>query len=393
MSPDYLFGLVVCLLPVAAMSGWYFGRRDQRHAANRGRSSLSPEYFRGFNFPLDDMPDKAIEAFIKILEVESETVETHLALGNLFRRRGEVDRAIRIHQNLVARPALEFDQRALALLELGLDYMRSGLLDRAESLFKELLETGAHQRQAIDHLVDIYQQERDWEKALEYTVRLEQLGNRDLRSRRAQFLCEQAEMLLADGDVEEASTRLRAALAVDEKCVRASLMQGRLALTAGAYDAAIRHFARVEKQSVAFLPEALAPLAACHRARGRVSELRAYLERLVAQHTGVTPVLMLAELMIEVDSVERAKKLIVDELKLRPTVRGIDRLIDYSLVGAVGEAHESLSLLKEVTARLIEQKLNYRCGACGFKGRSLHWLCPSCKTWNSVKPIHGIEGE
>lgn len=397
MSPEYLYALVVALLPVAALSGWLVGRRDG--GATRGARShgpvagLSNDYIRGLNFLLNDRPDKAIEVFIKAIEVESETVETHLALGNLFRRRGEVDRAIRIHQNIVARPSLEFDQRALALLELGLDYMRSGLLDRAESLFKELLESGAHQRQAIDHLVDIYQQERDWGKAIEYTERLEKLGNSDLRDRRAHFLCEQADALLAEGDVEEASARLRLALTVDEKCVRASLMQARLAMTAGAYEAAIRHLQRIETQNIAFLSEAVMPLVECYRNLNRIPALVIYLERLSALHSGVTPNLMLAQMLSELHGIEAAKQCIVTELKQRPTVRGIDRLIAYSLVGAQGEAHESLFLLKDVTTRLIEQKLNYMCGNCGFKGRSLHWHCPSCKSWNSVKPIHGIEGE
>lgn len=397
MSPDYLFALVVGLLPVAALSGWLIGRRDARPPrGGRGRgpvAGLSSDYIRGLNFLLNDRPDKAIEVFIKAIEIESETVETHLALGNLFRRRGEVDRAIRIHQNIVARPSLEFDQRALALLELGLDYMRSGLLDRAESLFKELLESGAHQRQAIDHLVDIYQQERDWAKAIEYTQRLEKLGNTDLRDRRAHFLCEQADALLAEGDVEEASARLRLALTVDDKCVRASLVQARLAMTAGAYEAAIRHLQRIETQNIAFLSEAIVPLVECYRSLDRVAELVIYLERLGSLHSGISPVLMLAETLRELHGIEAAKQCIVVELKQRPTVRGIDRLIAYSLAGAQGEAHESLSLLKEVTSRLIEQKLNYMCGNCGFKGRSLHWHCPSCKAWNSIKPIHGIEGE
>lgn len=394
MPVEYLFGIVVCLLPVAAWSGWYVGRRDRsRQVARNAAGGMSPDYFRGLNYLLNDRPDKAIEVFIKVLEVETETIETHLALGSLFRRRGEVDRAIRIHQNLVARPSLEFDQRALALLELGLDYMRSGLFDRAESLFKELLESGAHQRQAMDHLIDIYQQERDWDKALEYTTRLEKLGNRDLRERRAHFLCEQAQTLLDDGDVEEASARLREALAVDANCVRANLMQGELAMTAGAYDAAIRHLQQIETQNLAFLPEAIGPLVDSYRALDRIPDLIVYLERLGSLHTGVTPVLVLAELMTELGYMADAKRRIIEELKIRPTVRGIDRLIDYSLVGADGDARENLTLLKELTARLIEQKSSYVCGNCGFKGRSLHWQCPSCKSWNSVKPIHGIEGE
>ncbi len=394
MPVEYLFGIVVCLLPVAALSGWYLGRRDLLARSPRSVSGgMSQDYFRGLNYLLEDRPDKAIEVFIKVLEVESETVETHLALGNLFRRRGEVDRAIRIHQNLVARPTLEFEQRATAVLELGLDYMRSGLLDRAESLFKELIDSGAHQRQAISHLVDIYQQERDWDKALEYTARFEQLANRDLGERRAHFLCEQAQGLIEEGNVEDASDRLREALRVDPDCVRASLMQARLAMTAGAYEAAIRHLRRIESQDIHFLPEAIAPLVESYRALGRVSDLIVYLQHLCDNHAGISPVLALSGILSEQERDSEAREHLVRELRERPTVRGIDRLIDYSLERADGESRADLELLKDLTVSLIELRPGYACGNCGFRGRTLHWQCPGCKSWNTVKPVHGIEGE
>ncbi len=394
MAVEYLFGIVVCLLPVAALSGWYLGRREANAATPVGaKSAMSPDYFRGLNYLLEDRPDKAIEVFIKVLEVESETVETHLALGNLFRRRGEVDRAIRIHQNLVARPSLEFEQRTTALLELGLDYMRSGLLDRAESLFKELLDTGAHQRQAIDHLVDIYQQERDWDKALEYTQRFEKLANRSLVERRAHFLCEQAQTMIEQGDVEDASDKLRQALEVDPNCVRTTLMQADLAMTAGAYAAAIRHLRRVEYQDPAFIPEAIEPLVESYRAVQRVPELLEYLDHLCEKSADIMPVLIMTEIMNEQGDTETARARLIRELHKRPSVRGIDRLVDYSLVGASSDVRAHLTLLKEFTLGLLEKKSSYVCGNCGFNGRTLHWQCPSCKFWNSVKPVHGVDGE
>ncbi|MEQ8493786.1 MAG: lipopolysaccharide assembly protein LapB [Gammaproteobacteria bacterium] len=393
MPVESLFAIVVCLLPVAALSGWYIGRRDARRRAPANVPSISPDYFRGLNYLLDDRPDKAIEVFLKVLEVESETVETHLALGNLFRRRGEVDRAIRIHQNLVARPSLAFEHRTTALFELGLDYMRSGLLDRAESLFKELLEIGAHQRQAISHLVDIYQQERDWDKALEYTERFEKLANRNFAERRAHFLCEQAEVLIAEGNVEAGSAKLREALTTHPGCVRASLAQADLCMVSGAYEAAIRHLERIESQDLAFLPEAVGRLVECYRHLGRQSALVAHLERLCDLHVGISPVLALAETLSANGRDEDARSRLVAELKIRPTVRGIDRLVDYSLAGADQESRQNLLLLKELTMALIEQKASYTCSNCGFRGRKLHWQCPSCKFWNSVKPVHGIEGE
>lgn len=394
MAVEYLFGIVVCLLPVAAFSGWYLGRRDGLARGKRGANSrLLPDYSRGLNYLLEDRPDKAVEVFIELVEVESDTVETHLALGNLFRRRGEVDRAIRIHQNLVARTTLEFDQRTTALLELGLDYMRSGLLDRAESLFKELLDTGAHQRQAVDNLVNIYQQEQDWDKALEYTGRFEKLANRSQDGRRAHFLCEQAAVLISEGDVETASDRLRKAERTDPKCVRASLMQADLAMTAGAYDAAIRHLRKIETQDIAFIAETLEPLIESYQALGREQELIAHLERLCELHVGITPVLALSEVMQNHGWTIPAKTRLLEELERHPTIHGIARLVDYSLLDASPDITKHLTLIKAFMTQMIKEKPSYSCGECGFHGRTLHWQCPGCKTWNSVKPVHGEVGE
>lgn len=175
------------LLPVAALSGWLIGRRGSDSENNNPTKAFHPEYFKGLNFVLNEQPDKAIEVFIRMLEVDSETVETHLALGNLFRRRGEVDRAIRIHQNLIARPTLNREQRAHALLELGMDYMRSGLLDRAEGLFLELVESDLHLNQAYTELLEIYQQEKDWENAIIIARKLEVISGNSLNPVIAQF--------------------------------------------------------------------------------------------------------------------------------------------------------------------------------------------------------------
>ena len=395
MDPELLFGLVVLLLPVAAFSGWVIGRREKRAKSREAlpASGMSPDYFKGLNYLLNDRPDKAIEVFIKVLEVESETVETHLALGNLFRRRGEVDRAIRIHQNLVARPTLDIEQRSLALLELGLDYMRLGLLDRAESLFKELLETKMFEQQALRNLVDIFQQEQDWDHALQYIGRLENCTGEDLRAVKAHFYCEKADLAISNHDEQSARQILATALKQDRKCVRASLMIANMAAAKGAYKESNAALKKIENQDIDFLPEAISALVKNYRALDDLDGLARYLKKLSELHAGITPILVLAELAADGDEIDKARNYIIEELRTRPTVRGIDRLIEYLLVDASGEAAENLRLLKETTRRLVEEKKVYKCGTCGFTGRSLHWQCPGCKSWNTVKPIQGIEGE
>jgi lipopolysaccharide biosynthesis regulator YciM len=385
--------LLWLLLPLAALSGWWAARRSIKTAASEGQQGMHPEYFKGLNFVLNEQPDKAIEVFIKMLEVDSETVETHLALGNLFRRRGEVDRAIRIHQNLIARPTLDRDQRAMALLELGMDYMRSGLLDRAEGLFKELVETGSHSIQAFSELLEIYQQEKDWDNAINTARKLELTSGKSLNPMIAQFYCEQADSNLLQGDLKGAKDNIRRALNIDPECVRASLIEAEIAANAGRMKQALKAYKRVEVQDPEYIPEVVLPLRECYRNLNKLDEFMEYLRKIIDKHGGITPLLMLTELIAEQKNEEEAVKYISAELRKRPTVKGVDRLIEYALSGAEGEARESLSMIKDLTAKLLEKHAMYKCVCCGFDAKLLHWQCPGCKSWNSVKPVHGVEGE
>lgn len=385
--------LLWLLLPLAAASGWWAARRSRASAQRVTGTGMSPEYFRGLNYVLNEQPDKAIEVFVRIAEVDSETVETHLALGNLFRRRGEVDRAIRIHQNLIARPTLNRDQRALALLELGIDYMRSGLLDRAEGLFMELVETGAYTAQAFRQLLDIYQQEKDWPNAVVIARRLETTAAENMDPIIAQYYCELACESLEAGNETQARDHLKKALNIDSRCVRVSLLEGELARKAGNIKGAIKALKRIERQDPDYLPEALTPLFLCYREMGKLEEFRTYLARVVDIYGGITSLLLLTDLTLELEGQQAAVHFLSDELKKRPTVRGVERLIEYAMDKAEGEIRDSLTTIRDLFESLVERRSVYKCTRCGFDAKLLHWQCPSCKKWSSVKPVHGVEGE
>lgn len=385
--------LLWLLLPVAALSGWWVARRSDRRQRSDRHTELSSDYFQGLNYLLNEQPDKAIEVFIRMLEVNSDTVETHLALGNLFRRRGEVDRAIHIHQNLIARPTLDARQRSQALMELGQDYMRAGLLDRAESLFGELVDIDAHTRMALQELLVIYQQEKDWERAIQTARRLGSANSRDMNPVIAQFYCELAEEAIAGGNESAGQQMLKRALSQDKQCVRASILQGDLAREAGDCKGAIRAYRRVETQDIDFLPEVIRPLCECYEALGRTDELMAWLESVLHQYNGVSPVLALADLVIRTRGEEEGIAFITEQLRRRPSLRGLSRLIAMNLSRAHDSARENLLILKGLTDRLLVDKPVYRCHACGFTGKTLHWQCPGCKKWTTVKPIYGVEGE
>jgi lipopolysaccharide biosynthesis regulator YciM len=381
------------LLPVAAAFGWFAARRSTGKPGQCSDSILGPEYIKGLNYLLNEQQDKAIDVFIRMLEVNSDTVETHLALGNLFRKRGEVDRAIRIHQNLIARSTLSNEQRTDAILELGQDYMKAGLFDRAEALFQELIENNVHLSSVLPLLLDIYQQEKDWANAITIADQMGFVGEQPARSVIAQFYCELAENARARSDVEEAGDLLEKASEYNPHCARAKLISGSIARQKGDYQGALAAYEQVVERDIELLPEVLDDMHACHLELGTMDRMIDYLHRAISRYAGISPVLALADIMADEKGGASAAEFIAGELGKRPSVRGLSRFIDLSLSQSEGAAHDNLMILKNITDQLLENKPAYKCHDCGFCGKAPHWQCPGCKHWNTVKPIHGVEGE
>jgi lipopolysaccharide assembly protein B len=385
--------LLWLLLPVAAASGWLAAQRNIRRDINSNNFNLSSDYFKGLNYLLNEQPDKAIDVFIKLIDVDSDTVETHLALGALFRRRGEVDRAIRIHQNLIARSTLDAQQRTNAVVELAHDYRRAGLLDRAESLFTELTEIAEHQVYAYRQLLDIYQQEHEWNKAIQVATALQRVSGENVRPLIAHYYCELADNARQQANYEQAQQATRTAIGIDSHCVRASLLEGQLAIDIGDFAAAVLAFRRIEKQDALYLSEVIYPLQTCYQIIGQQHEFKKFLQYILERYGGITPMLVLADILRQEIGEQQATDFIVKQLHKRPSIRGLDHLLDLALAHTGSITYEHLLLLKGVTKQLLKNKPIYKCHHCGFTGKTLHWQCPSCKQWNTIKPIHGIEGE
>jgi lipopolysaccharide biosynthesis regulator YciM len=385
--------LVWFLLPVAAAFGWLAARNSKGKAGSYSDSILGPEYIKGLNYLLNEQQDKAIDVFIRMLEVNSDTVETHLALGNLFRKRGEVDRAIRIHQNLIARPNLGNEQRTDALLELGQDYMKAGLFDRAEGLFQELVGNNVHLSSVLPLLLDIYQQEKDWDNAIMIAEQMGFVGEQPARAVIAQFYCELAENACATGNVDEALDYLDKASEYHPHCARARFIRGDIEKQRGDFGAALQAFEQVAGMDIELLPEILDDMQACHVELGTMADMMTFLQQAITRYTGISPVLALADIMRQEQDDQAAADFIAGELGIRPSVRGLARFIDFSLARSEGAAHENLLILKNMTDQLLENKPVYECHDCGFSGKALHWKCPGCKHWNTIKPIHGVAAE
>ncbi|WP_447730480.1 lipopolysaccharide assembly protein LapB [Pseudoxanthomonas suwonensis] len=373
-------------LPLAALSGWVVGRRGGQRHGDTQVSRLSGTYFRGLNYLLNEQPDKAIELFLHIAELDKETFETQLALGHLFRRRGEVDRAIRLHQGLVQRTDLSDAQRVQALLALGEDYMKSGLLDRAETVFTDLARIDQRAPQALKHLIGIYQAERDWERAIDNAMRYEEATGEPMGKLVAQFECELAERHRGNGDLDAARAAIARAYQADATCVRAGILEGRIEADANNPEGAIRAFERAARHDPDYLPELLPGLQAAYAQVGDAAGARAFLAEMSEHYRGIAPVLALTRLIEQQEGAQSARDYLGRQLKDRPSVRGEAALIDLTLaVGADSTA--TLHDLKHITDQLLVRNPSYRCTRCGFGARTHHWQCPSCKEWGTVKPL------
>ncbi len=389
-----MWELLWLLLPVAAASGWWAGRRHGRRQAERSqRHPSGAEYVRGLNYLLNEQQDEALEVFIRLVEVDSETIETHLALGSLFRRRGEVDRAIRIHQNLIARPNLDEGNRGFALLELARDYMKAGVLDRAEGLFTELLGSRTHQVEACRQLLVIYERESEWERAIETARRLQRCSGQDQGYLIAHYHCELADQARRRSDPGAARQCAARALAADPNSVRASILEGDLALEAGRDRRAVRAFRRIESQDPAFLPEVIDRLLDAMSRAEHPSVLKGYIDQLRGRYNGFTVIRAATRVIREHEGEEAARAFFREQVAQRPSLRGLRDWVAAETERASERTRPSAEIVLGMLDQLLESKPIYQCHQCGHQGRILHWQCPSCRQWNAVKPIIGIEGE
>jgi lipopolysaccharide assembly protein B len=380
--------LWLLLLPIAAASGWWAassGQRSKRRKKGQ-KTSLPRDYLLGLNYLLNEEPDKALDVFIKMLEVDSETVETHLALGNLFRRRGEVERAIRIHQNLIARPQLDKEDRTQALVALARDYLKAGVLDRAERLFLELVELEEEVELSLRSLLDIYQQEKDWPKAMNVAKKIKD----NMQAVIAHHYCELAEISIKHGELAQAARLLRRALFADKCCVRASLLLASIEQKTGRYKQAIKHLKKIKEQNADFFSEAIVPLVENFRAINKESELILYFKRILKEFPKIPIALMLSEQIRAWRGDKAAAGFVADYVRKHPSVEGLHRLVELHLNLVEERTKKDLLILLGLMQKLLDEHPLYQCENCGLAGKTLHWLCPGCRKWNTTKPTYAV---
>ena len=374
------------LIPVFFGLGWAAARVDMRQVVHESRA-LPRSYFEGLNFLLNEQPDKAIDSFLEVAKVDSQTVELHFALGNLFRGRGETERAIRMHQNLIDLPDLDERVRLQALSELGQDYLKAGLLDRAEEIFNKLLGS-SFEEEAKRNLLEIYQVEKEWLKAVEIARELP-----DVASHReiAEYYCELAANEIMRSRPDTAREYLDVAMQENRKCVRASLLHGDLLLQEGKAQEAIAAWQRIEQQDPAYLALVAQRLLGTHRKLERLAEGIALLSGYLERYPSLDLLEVVYQLVLESDGTEAAYRLVRAELQRNPTLLGLEKLMSARLPLVSPEPRPDVELARSIIQGYTKRLSRYRCDNCGFKARQFYWRCPACGGWETYPPRRGEE--
>ncbi|SDX13775.1 lipopolysaccharide assembly protein LapB [Marinobacter mobilis] len=381
------------LLTAAVAAGWFMGRFGRSSRRNSRSVSDEASVRDRLQFLFTNYSDQAVENFVQSLAVNAETVALHLSIGSHFRNKGETDRAIVIHQNLLARPELSTRYQPQVTFELSLDYTAAGLLDRSEALLHQLMGDRDYGRKAADQLIELYQQEREWGKAgqVAKTLRANRVDP-ELDKKLAYITCELADQAVADDDRWTANKLIKEALEYDRSCIRATFIQIKLLVRQGSYKEASQQCIRVFDQNTDFGPEAIDRLMKLEREHGDVRRLVRKLRKLYDSWPSTSLLLAVVESVEKADGRAGAIDLLRHELEIRPSVRGLLRLVE--LAGyEKGMTTDEGRLVSRIGHLILANRPIYRCVSCGFSGQQLHWLCPSCKTWESVRPIQGVEAE
>lgn len=375
---------MLLVFPLFFGMGWLAARIDIKELLSES-SALPRSYFEGLNFLLNEQQDEAIEAFIEVVKVDPQTVELHFALGSLFRRRGEVDRAIRMHLNLVERGDLDEEKRQQALFELAQDYLKAGIFDRAEAAFLKLQAT-SYEKEALDFLLEIYQKEKDWLKAIDIGQRLTTLTGDSRGKEVAFFFCELATIELAQHQKEAANVHLEQALMAYPRAVRATIMQGDIVLEAGNALFAIEIWKHIEEQDAQYLPLVAERLLQAFRQSGNENSGIALLSHYLSQYPSVDLMNVLFNALLKRDGPEAAYQLVRNELKRHPTLLGLDKLLEATLLEIKTERRADVELVKNLVYQRTRALAMYRCKRCGFKARNFYWHCPACYGWETYSP-------
>ncbi|WP_326533438.1 lipopolysaccharide assembly protein LapB [Pseudorhodoferax sp.] len=372
---DFDLGWILLGLPVAFVLGWLASRLDLRQLRIENRRAPKA-YFKGLNYLLNEQQDQAIDAFIEAVQKDPDTTELHFALGNLFRRRGEYQRAVRVHEHLLSRADLSAADRHRAQHDLALDFLKAGLLDRAEDALRKL-EGTRYEAQALLALLAIYERSRDWPQATEIAQKLQDHGEGSFSGRMAHYLCEQAAARNAAGDSEGAAQLLARAIITAPQAPRPRIDQALMQVKADRHDQALQtllELASVAPQSVPLIASALAQTG---NAAGQAERALAALQASYDSFASL-------DVLDAIVALEGApgKQRYLQHLEREQSLVATARW----LAGEKLEHEEFHPQVQRAIEHATRPLTRYRCAACGFEAKQHFWQCPGCQAWDSYPP-------
>lgn len=367
-------------LPLFFALGWVAARIDIQQLLSE-TTSLPAAYFKGLNFLITDQHDKAIEAFTEAVQANSESLELHFALGSLFRRSGEVDRAINLHLSLLDRKELPAQQRQAIKAELAQDYLKAGLYDRAEELFSSL-DSSRYQQPALRALLEIYIREREWQRAIKSATELERISGVSFRKEIAQFYCEMAVKSILDQDLHTARHELEMALDANKNCVRANMMLGEMEYSVKAHKIAIGFWKRIEFQKPEFLGLVAPKLLNSYRELGELEQGVELLKQYFHKYKLPSLLNVVFDITLAEQGADTASKMALDELERKPSLQTLEHLLKARSLQAAPPADNGL--IQQTIRYAVGNRSAYCCEQCGFKARNFHWQCPACNAWESL---------
>lgn len=380
--------LLFLLLPVAYLTGWLKGRKNFRQNKSEKAASLSSDYFKGLNYLLSDQQEKALPVFLQLVQVDNETIDTHLALATIFRRSGKLDQAIEVHQNLIARPSLSAEYRSKSLLELGRDYLAAGLFDRAEGLFNDVIKSGYYAREARHYMLTIYQQEKEWHDAIKVAQALIQQGDSTLRPQIAQFYCELGEQFLEQRNFRQAAQACKDALAYYPRCIRSIIIRAKLAFQGRQFKDVIKHVKQVEQTDADYLPVVLTMCIESYRELSRVDELISYLKSIAKSRPELNLTETIVRIMNESGDEKSAFDYLQQQMANTPDITGLSTYVEM-LKKHHGQDENNLETIGQILDKMKPKLSQYQCRKCGYTSGTMNWQCPSCLSWGEIKPITG----
>ena len=378
--------ILASIFIILAATGWalgYFGERDDQ-------PPLNIDYLKGLNFLLNEQTDQAVEHFLKMVRVDNTTIETHFALGNLFRKRGEVNRAIRIHQNIIARPDISSEQRDQAFYSLAKDYHHAGLLDRAEVLFRRLSEDSLFQVESLYSLINIYEIEGEWEKCIDCTKKLAKVRKKSFDLQISHYLCELADMSIANGNVTKSIDFLNSTKKLKNMTLRTDLVKAKYEKLRENYTKAIEIYKDIIKTSTYLITEILPELVDLHKQLGSLNELDTFIEQTTMNDKKLSRDIGYTVIINNIKGVPSMDNCVNTYIKNDNTLREFLG-ISYEEQDKLNNKIISLDKIKHGLFNLARTTPRYQCESCGFSSQKLLWLCPSCKQWETQRPFSNVQ--